>query len=233
MKNKKLLIIVIGILLLGFFAFIIFNAIGKKDSSNNDNSNEKDSALVKEKAIDWNLGEQQEFQIIIDLKLTEKLADQNFIFNVFAYDKDDKLVHEYKAYSYIYDLSGQDVVHLSYTDNESDDCSNIASVKVDVLEDTMDRKPLDEYRFIQYDEVKVVQYLALYRVFLDLDEWYLRNSGLAVLKYSDNSINIVRISYLGGTDYIGVAFEEDFSIVSGAALESIDVYQTSSLSIVE
>lgn len=225
-SKKWLLLLFLGLAIIFIGVYFLFI----KDKSNSEENSLLDDSRVISKQIDFALDEMGFLIVVADIKLSESLTEDNVvIINIDAYDSEDKLLHSYVANSRYFDIKDIDEIHLGFDDNTSTDLNKIEylKTKVEIEERTAD--PNFSYEFVVEENPEVVQFMSLYRVFLDLDDEYISSSGFAKLEYENGHKEIKRISYLDGTDYIGVSEYEDFSYKDNSLLDKISVYKINML----
>lgn len=225
-----LVLVIIVLLLLGIYFVFIRN--NDNNNKNDNNSSEMaDDTLVVSKTIDFAIDEMGFLLIIADIELSEELnLDKQIDMDVYAYDENDNLLHSYVASTRYYKIDGEKIIHIAFDDNESEDLENVEYLvtKISINDKTVEagNEFEKDYGFAVNSNPEVVYHVSMYRVFMDLSDFYYDNSGAAAILYEDGSQKIERISYLEDTNYIGVSYFEDFSTnVEGSKLKSVSVYR--------
>ncbi len=232
MKKKTILIIgivllVILILVGGYFLFFKDKInINSNNNQNNEEATEKESDIVLSKEFNFNVDSMGYLQIVADIILKEALtSDEVLNIEIKAYDKDDNLLHSYIASSRYFDINGYSEIHLGFDDNLSEDLNKINYLTTNITVEARETDARYDYEFVVNIHPEVVNFLTLYRVYMDLSDYYYTYSGLAVIEYEDGSKVMDRISYLTDENYIGVSFENDFSTKDGSNISKVSVYR--------
>jgi len=230
-KNKRnIIIIVIIILLIGFLVggyFLFFNDSKDDNDDTTKTSESVDSSIVVSKNFEYAIDDIGNLLIVSDIKLSEALPSDKVI-NIYitSYDTEGKILHKYLASSRDFDIDGLKEIHMAFDDYEYDENEGMTKLETKVLIEERTIDPRHDYEFVQKTNPEVVYFVSLYRIFMDLSDYYYDNSGTIVVDYADGEKLIKRISYLDDTDYIGLSEEKDFSKNdTGASIDKVSVYR--------
>ncbi len=234
MKSSKVIKIVgtfVLLLSLIIVGYLIFNGKGENKEEEKEteiaDTTENDDDRVVSKDIDYSIDTYGNLQLIADITLSTPLAiNEQIDITVNVYNKSDKLLETYLASTQIFKIDNQTEVHVGFDISQANELEGIKYILTEVKINEKTVESTVDYEFVVNEAPEVVEYVSLYRVFMDLSDYYYTNSGFAALEYEDKTRTIQRISYLSNTDYIGVSSFSDFTKNSkDSKLVKVSVYR--------
>lgn len=230
-KNTKIALIIIFLLALVGVAvyFIFFNK--EEVAENNDNKiveeENNDDERVVSKNVAFGVDSFGYLQMVADVTLSEPLQlTEQLDMIVKTYNENGKLLHTFLASTSEFKIDNETEVHLGFDCNETSDFDEISYITTEISINEKTTESDEDYEFITNNEPDVVDYVSMYRVFMDLSDFYYDNSGLALVEYEDGTSFVERISYLTEYDFIGIAMDYDFTTnTSGSNIAKVSVYR--------